>query len=126
MSVILLVDDDPAYLYILKTFLNDNGFQTITLNRGEDVLTTARTYKPDIIFLDDWLPGMSGGQICAALKQSADLAHIPVILGSAEFRINHHQYSLATQANHIIEKNLKLAELKKLIELLILESNSEV
>ena len=75
---ILLVDDDPATIQWLGRMLADVGTVRFASN-GEDALRLARESAPDLILLDAEMPGMSGFQVCEALKADPALANVPVI-----------------------------------------------
>jgi diguanylate cyclase (GGDEF)-like protein len=75
---ILLVDDDPATIQLLGRILSELGDLRFATN-GEDALRLARESAPDLILLDAEMPGMSGFQVCEALKAEPALADVPVI-----------------------------------------------
>ena len=80
---ILIVDDSPEYAMILIETLSDE-FATLIATGGERALVMARAAPaPDLILLDVMMPGMSGYEVCARLKDDARTAHIPVIFMSA-------------------------------------------
>lgn len=75
---ILLVDDDPSTIRLLSHMLADVGKLRFATS-GEDALRLALEVPPDLVLLDAELPGMSGFQVCEALKADPALADIPVI-----------------------------------------------
>ncbi|HYQ48740.1 MAG TPA: sigma-54 dependent transcriptional regulator [Thermodesulfovibrionales bacterium] len=71
MSVILVVDDEPLQRDILKTILDDEGYETHTASSGEDGLKVLKKYQPDVILTDLKMEGMGGiGFIEAAKAES--------------------------------------------------------
>jgi len=88
---ILLVDDDPAVIQALARILAGTGTLRFATS-GEDALRLAREHTPDIMLLDAEMPGMSGFEVCRALKVDSALQHIPVIFvtahSGAEFEIS--------------------------------------
>jgi diguanylate cyclase (GGDEF)-like protein len=75
---ILLVDDDPSAIQLLSRILSEwDNLRFAT--SGEDALRLARESPPDLILLDAEMPGMSGFQLCEALKAEPALAGVPVI-----------------------------------------------
>jgi diguanylate cyclase (GGDEF)-like protein len=78
MDNILLVDDDPGTIQLLGRILSDAGNLRFA-TRGEDALRLARESPPDLVLLDAEMPGMSGYQVCEALKAEPALAEVPVI-----------------------------------------------
>lgn len=79
---ILLVDDDPATIQLLGRMLAGAGYLHFATS-GEDALRFARATPPDLILLDAEMPGMSGFEVCQALKADPDLADVPVIFVSS-------------------------------------------
>ena len=83
---ILFVDDTDSYLFLLDEILSGE-YETLSSLDGEDGLEMAKLAKPDLIFLDLFMPGMSGYEVLSALKADDELKHIPVILMSAEEQV---------------------------------------
>jgi DNA-binding response OmpR family regulator len=77
---ILIVEDDPNILEVLKYNLGKEGYDTITAIDGVQALELARTNKPDLIVLDIMLPKMSGFEVCRILRK--EMA-IPIIMLTA-------------------------------------------
>jgi diguanylate cyclase (GGDEF)-like protein len=75
---ILLVDDDPQIIQLLGRMLQDSGDLRFATN-GKDALRLARESAPDLILLDAEMQGMSGFEVCEALKADPDLSDVPVI-----------------------------------------------
>jgi diguanylate cyclase (GGDEF)-like protein len=65
---VLVIDDDPACLQILKKFLEKDGYRVVCVPDGARALAQARTLKPDLIICDWMMPGLDGPQICQACK----------------------------------------------------------
>jgi putative two-component system response regulator len=82
LKKILVVDDEPNNLQILKQVL-ENDYQLLFANRGELALEVARIKRPDLILLDIMMPGMNGYETCEELKRRPETANIPVIFVSA-------------------------------------------
>ncbi|MCK9377308.1 MAG: diguanylate cyclase [Syntrophobacterales bacterium] len=70
---VLVVDDDPACLQILRKFLEKDGYRVTCVPDGPRALAQARTLKPDLIICDWMMPGMDGPQLCRAVKTDAAL-----------------------------------------------------
>jgi diguanylate cyclase (GGDEF)-like protein len=77
-SSILLVDDDPDSIQILGRILSDVGHLRFATS-GEEALRLARSSAPDLILLDAEMPGLSGFEVCEALKADPALADVPII-----------------------------------------------
>lgn len=75
---ILLVDDDPTIIAVLSRMLSELGQLRFATN-GADALRLARQTTPDLILLDVEMPGMSGFDVCAAMKEDILLQDVPII-----------------------------------------------
>jgi two-component system, cell cycle response regulator len=82
-AAILIVDDAPSNLDVLRTVMAQEGYQTFVASSGERALSLARRVRPDLILLDVVMPGMDGLETCRQLKLNPATEHIPVIFMSA-------------------------------------------
>ncbi len=79
---LLLVDDEPANLQVLKQILQQD-YRLLFARDGEKALSLALNEKPDLILLDIMMPGITGLETCTRLKSNSVTAHIPVIFVTA-------------------------------------------
>jgi EAL domain-containing protein (putative c-di-GMP-specific phosphodiesterase class I)/CheY-like chemotaxis protein len=77
---ILIADDDPNIVALLKYFLRPLEAEFLTARDGEEALAIAREREPDVILLDVVMPKKSGWEVCQALNAVHRTAHIPIIL----------------------------------------------
>jgi DNA-binding response OmpR family regulator len=82
-SRILIVDDEPDLLSMLRFGLELDGFEVIEASDGEQGLDLARSRDPNLIVLDLMLPRMDGYKVCRALKFDARYRNIPIFILSA-------------------------------------------
>ncbi|HEX5201228.1 response regulator transcription factor [Paractinoplanes rhizophilus] len=80
MTSVLVVDDDPTMLEIVRTVLSSGGLEVETSSTGRDGLRAAHEHPPDLAVLDVTMPGMTGLEVCRALRDDAETADIPIIL----------------------------------------------
>lgn len=80
MARVLIVDDSPTEVYILKNMLEKNGFQTLTANSGEEGVQKAREEKPDLILMDVVMPGLNGFQATRQISRDPETSAIPIII----------------------------------------------
>ena len=80
---LLLVDDDPEILTLLKATFRKEPFEIFTAAEGASALSIVKTDKPDLIVLDVRMPGLSGLEICRFLKADKKTREIPIIILSA-------------------------------------------
>lgn len=77
---ILVVDDEPGVLEIVRTNLEWEGYQVLEAQDGLEGLKAARQSRPDLVILDVMMPGLNGWQVLQAIEADPDLAGTPVIL----------------------------------------------
>lgn len=80
---VLVVDDTPANLRLLKRILAEHGYTVHAANSGEAALQCMETMLPDIVLLDVKMPGMDGYEVCRRMKANARTRDLPVIFISA-------------------------------------------
>ena len=80
MSLIMIVDDSPTEVHIMKTALEKHGFRTLSASDGNECLTLAREVKPDLIFMDVVMPGLNGFQATRSLSRDPLTKSIPVVM----------------------------------------------
>ncbi len=102
---LLLVDDEPANLQVLRHTLQDD-YRLLFAKDGHKALELARSDRPDLILLDVMMPGMSGYEVCKRLKQETATAAIPVIFVTALTEIDNEQLGFDLGAVDYIGKPL--------------------
>jgi adenylate cyclase len=81
---ILVVDDSPVNVDLLRTRLAVHGYDILTASDGEQALEVAREQQPDLILLDVMMHKMDGLEVCRQLKADASLPFMPIILVTAK------------------------------------------
>lgn len=79
---ILLVDDEPTNLRVLKQVLQ-HDYNLIYARSGQETIEIAQREKPDLILLDIMMPGMTGYEVCRVLKANTITENIPIIFVTA-------------------------------------------
>jgi len=80
---ILLVEDDEALAAVYKSRLDIEGFETKEVNNGEEALSAAMEFKPDLILLDAMMPKISGFDVLDILRNTQETSQIRVIMLTA-------------------------------------------
>jgi len=78
-GTILIVEDTPETLELLRRLIEKEGYSTILANDGEKGVQYALKYAPDLIMLDRLLPKLPGLQVCRRLRQHEAAVRIPII-----------------------------------------------
>lgn len=80
---ILLVEDDTALAAVYKSRLELEGFEVREVNNGEDALSAAIDFKPNLILLDAMMPKISGFDVLDILRNTPETTNIRVIMLTA-------------------------------------------
>jgi signal transduction histidine kinase/DNA-binding response OmpR family regulator len=100
----LVIDDDAAARYLLKRELSRLAYEVVEAADGTEGLRLARHVRPQVIFLDLVMPGLSGHAVLAELKDDPGCAGIPVIVVTSEVLEPAARGSLATRAVAVLSK----------------------
>jgi CheY-like chemotaxis protein len=108
---VLVVDDDEDIREAVGIALGTEGYNVITAVDGSDCLRQLHGRdRPDVILLDMMMPGMSGWEVCDALKRDPELMKIPVIILTGDLRVRE------DQGLPLLRKPIPLAALVDAIE----------
>jgi class 3 adenylate cyclase len=80
---ILVVDDTPANVKLLEDLLGFHGYEVEAAGSGEEALAAIRDRMPDLVLLDVLMPGLSGYDVCRAIRSNTSLAMLPVVMVTA-------------------------------------------
>jgi twitching motility two-component system response regulator PilH len=80
MALILIVDDSPTEVHVMKKALEKGGYRTAVAGDGQEGVRLAREMHPDLIFMDIVMPGMNGYQATRALVNDPDTRRIPIVM----------------------------------------------
>jgi CheY-like chemotaxis protein len=80
MPRIMLVDDEPEIVYLVKLMLEREGYEVIEAKNGDECLEKLQSTMPDLILLDIMMPGLDGWEICRNIKESKKTRDIPVVM----------------------------------------------
>ncbi len=111
MTVVLVVDDDPDILNLVAKKLELTGYQVVKADNGVDGLRIAIETVPDLVFLDISMPGMSGIDVCRAMRENESTKAVPVIMLTARGQEADLERSFAAGADDYMVKPVSLREL---------------
>jgi DNA-binding response OmpR family regulator len=77
---ILIVDDDPDMVELLRFALTEAGYSACTATTGTEALAEAQRSSPDLVVLDLLLPEMNGFNVCENLRRNPATASVPIIM----------------------------------------------
>ena len=83
LSKILIVDDEPNAVRLLRNLLIADGYQLLVAHSGAEALHVAQSEIPDLVLLDVMMPEMDGYEVCTKLRADPALANIPILMLTA-------------------------------------------
>src|SRR5437899_5616532 len=107
-TLILVVDDDPKIVSLVRTYLERDGFTVVTAGDGRAALHAFRKHRPNLVVLDLMLPEMDGLALLRILREDSD---IPVLMLSARGSAADRVYGMNEGADDYLPKPFSPAEL---------------
>ena len=118
-TVVLIVDDSPTIVAMLRKFLQQNGYQTLEAGDAEKGIEIARAEKPHLIFLDIVLPGMNGFAALRTLRKDPATHQIPIVMISGNEQATEQFYAQRIGADDFMKKPFSRSEVFARIERLL-------
>ena len=84
MKKILIADDRPEVVELVRVTLEGEDYQIVDASNGKETLKKARLEKPDLVLLDVVMPKMDGFEVCRKLKKDPQTKEIPIIMLTAK------------------------------------------
>jgi DNA-binding response OmpR family regulator len=101
---VLVIDDDPVILDLLRVNFEIEGFDVVTATNGEEGLEQAQAIRPDVVISDIMMPKRDGLQLLGDLKADPETEDLPVILLSAKAQKSEVREGLDLGADDYITK----------------------
>ncbi len=111
MAHILIVDDSPTEIHVLRSILEAEGHQISVAGTGEEAVQVTPQIMPDLILMDIVMPGMNGFQATRQLSKSEVTANIPVIVVTTKDQDTDRMWSLRQGAKDFLTKPVDAEEL---------------
>ncbi len=121
---ILVVDDEPDFVAIVRKYLEKEGFEVDVAYDGVEGLRKVRQSPPDAIVLDVMMPEKDGYAVCQELKQSDQYKNIPIVLLTAvSSHVSSTRYShydgMSTEADDYLPKPASAEEIVESVKRLV-------
>ncbi len=120
-KTILLIEDYPNAVEVLKTRLENAGYRVLVAFDGSEGLRMAREQRPDLIILDILLPKMNGYKVSRLLKFDAKYRHIPIIMLTSRTRPADYELGKQTGADEYVTKPYNPHHLMALVQKYLFE-----
>jgi DNA-binding response OmpR family regulator len=108
---ILVVDDEPDLVELVKHHLLREHYDVVTATDGEKALAEARRNVPDLVLLDLMLPGIDGLEVCRRLRAEPRTAHVPIVMLTAKGEEADAVIGLSQGADDYVRKPFGIKEL---------------
>ena len=113
---ILVVDDDPNALDIVRTYLEAKGYSVTTAQNGTDALACLETVRPALVLLDVMMPGMDGWEVARTIKNHPDFGNTRVVMLTARSDFEDKHEGLRAGADDYLVKPVQLEDLGNRVE----------
>ena len=107
MTTVLIIDDSPTEVHILKGFLENNDFSVLVATDGKSGIEMATNEKPDLILMDVVMPGVNGFQATRKLSRNDSTSNIPVIMVTTKSQETDRIWGMRQGASDYIVKPVK-------------------
>lgn len=126
MATILIVDDEEGFRHILQLVLQRAGYQVILAGDAFEAQGFIGQQHPDLIILDDMMPGMSGSDLCLQMKSDPALQHIPIIMHSANPKLHNKAFVESIGANAVLLKPTNPRDVTAAVANILGSNNAQV
>jgi len=123
---VLVVEDEPALLTLLRYNLEREGFRVAAAADGEEALLLAREEKPDLVLLDWMLPLLSGIEVCRQLRRLPEMRSIAVIMLTAKGEEADKLRGLDVGADDYVTKPFSPSELMARVKAVLRRSKPQI
>lgn len=116
LSTILIVEDSPSELELMSHYLKESGYNVIKAAGAKEALQKSMEEKFDIVVTDVVMPGMSGFELCRALKRNPTTQKIPIVVCSSKNQEIDRLWAMRQGADAYITKPYTREELVRAIK----------
>lgn len=117
MRTLLIADDESGIRSLVKMTLQREQYEILEASDGEEALSLARIHHPELVLLDVMMPGLTGFEVCRALKDDPATAGATVVMLSAKAQDSDRAEGLAAGADDYFTKPFSpIALLRKIDE----------
>jgi CheY-like chemotaxis protein len=123
-KTIMVVDDNPDIITIVRTILEGKGFNVLSASSGIECIEALKSHKPDLIVLDIMMPEMDGLEVLTRLKSMSEFNNVPVVLLTAKVQYEDVLGGYKLGADYYITKPFTSTQLINGINLLLGENKT--
>lgn len=101
---VLFVEDDQDQILIITHILNNADINVMAITKGEDVLDTLKSFKPDLLLMDLYLDGITGDKLVKAIRKKPKYQHLPIVFLTSDTTIESRMVVLNAGADDLLTK----------------------
>ena len=116
MQNILIVEDEPHVVRIMKLALEKNGYSVSVSHNGEQALEKLNKMKPDLLITDINMPRMNGEVLCENIEKSIPDREFPILVLTSKTEIEHREWTKKMKNTMFLEKPVSIRKLLKLLD----------
>jgi CheY-like chemotaxis protein len=114
-ATILVVDDSPVVVDLVREALQGDGYDVITARDGLEALDAVKRQRFDLILLDIDMPRMNGYQLCKLLKNDPSFRDIPIIMLTAKSSETDRMWGTKAGSDEYLTKPFNYAKVKEVL-----------
>ncbi len=115
---VLIIEDDPSTIALLKDFFEMKGYKCKGLNSGQKALQVLESVFPKLILIDIILPDIKGYEVCKRIRENSKMKNVKLIYITAKSEEEIIEEVEETGANGFLLKPFELSKVEKLEDLL--------
>lgn len=119
MPTVMIVDDEPNIVELVRITLEDDRVRVVTAEAGAEALMLAEVERPELVLLDVNLPDVSGLDLCRQLRQDPRLGEPRIVMLTAAAQRGDVESGLAAGADEYLTKPFSPVRLLSLVEQLV-------
>ena len=116
MKKILIVDDEPHVLRVLRLSLEKEGYEVGVCASGREALKLVREDYPDVLITDIQMPNMDGRELCQAIQQQIPNRNFVIYILTSRTEVEHRDWSRNIDNLEFMEKPVSIRELVDRLE----------
>jgi len=116
MENILIVEDEPHVIRIMKLALEKNGYSVCVSHNGEQALEKLNQRLPDLLITDINMPRMTGEELCKNIEKDIPDRVFPILVLTSKTEIEHREWTRKMKNTMFLEKPVSIRKLIKMLD----------
>ena len=116
MKNILIVEDEPHVIRVMKLALEENGYNINIAYNGEQALEKLKQMLPDILITDIDMPRMNGKELCLHIQQNIPDRKFPILVLTSKTEVEHREWTKSMKETFFLEKPVSIRKLIKFLD----------